>query len=844
MSPGKSFAKRRHATMACVPCRESKVKCDGAKPACSNCANRNRDCRYQAVDKRKLPLRVAIELLSSRVDQLCSFIRANGLRPPPMSQEKDTALGKVLEMLGLAEINSSLTQQVACESERSLNGGKDTLPEVPNPLPVSTGPSPSHDLERTEPEQCCEPSPETQIVCPGKFQNISTLSSAVEDETPNLSLYRDLPGIQPNNDPGNWTWQLGADTCIMPTSPYMHNFLSHSTPSGPLDATVEDISQSLEPIIADDDRTLVDEPSSPEDIEGLIDELSDRVGTLQVGPGGQTQFYGPTSTFNLVDMLATTNSRTHFTAQNDALECSRRLGSHKAVPAVLEEHLTNLYFSWQDPSFHVVDRRTYEAAKAKWYAMGDTPYYSESLRNAMCALGASFETRYHPNFITFPKSLVDFFGDRAKALLEVELDSPCVATVQALVICSSLEVGSGREARGWLYSGMAIRLAFNLALHLDMSSYVSNGVITLADADLRRTVFWAAYTVDHQLGFHLGRPFRTNMEDVTVGKPINNASRREPDRWTPYVSPDSMYAGSGVPDCLEGLCEEQVNLCEIMAPCGDILYGTSSISKVVLQQLNERIVAKLLNWKARLPLSLQINLDDQSTAYIPQVLLLHMQYYQNIIYAHRPWMSKSHLQPQPPKGPGHGHARKMCIQSAIAIAKILVMYETRYTLRRIHTKAVAITSSAVLLLLFAAVTEYPSREPGRTGIAGHLSTCFRALDEFAISWPSASRAKDLLLRLQRRWEIRTRPRKGCYRVEGSILGPTEQSSSPMGLHGPTSKDHETSREEIGPHGDINIDTDIDWMLMPEGKSPSENRAADLYSLLSNPVTIHPERGSI
>lgn len=43
---------------------------------------------------------------------------------------------------------------------------------------------------------------------------------------------------------------------------------------------------------------------------------------------------------------------------------------------------------------------------------------------------------------------------------------------------------------------MAIRLAFNLALHLDMSSYVSGGLITPADADLRRTVFWAAYTVD------------------------------------------------------------------------------------------------------------------------------------------------------------------------------------------------------------------------------------------------------------------------------------------------------------------------------------------------------------
>lgn len=70
-----------------------------------------------------------------------------------------------------------------------------------------------------------------------------------------------------------------------------------------------------------------------------------------------------------------------------------------------------------------------------------------------CALGAAFEARYHPTFITFPKSLSEFFADRAKTLLEIELDSPCVATVQALVILSSHEAASNRDARGWLYSG-------------------------------------------------------------------------------------------------------------------------------------------------------------------------------------------------------------------------------------------------------------------------------------------------------------------------------------------------------------------------------------------------------
>lgn len=70
-----------------------------------------------------------------------------------------------------------------------------------------------------------------------------------------------------------------------------------------------------------------------------------------------------------------------------------------------------------------------------------------------CSLGAAFETRYHPSFVTFPKTLGEFFGDRAKELLEIELDSPCVATVQALVILSSHEIGVGSDTRGWLYSG-------------------------------------------------------------------------------------------------------------------------------------------------------------------------------------------------------------------------------------------------------------------------------------------------------------------------------------------------------------------------------------------------------
>lgn len=44
--------------------------------------------------------------------------------------------------------------------------------------------------------------------------------------------------------------------------------------------------------------------------------------------------------------------------------------------------------------------------------------------------------------------------------------------------------------------GMAIRLAFVLALHQDLSTYVQKGLVSEAEVELRRTVFWAACVGD------------------------------------------------------------------------------------------------------------------------------------------------------------------------------------------------------------------------------------------------------------------------------------------------------------------------------------------------------------
>lgn len=191
-----------------------------------------------------------------------------------------------------------------------------------------------------------------------------------------------------------------------------------------------------------------------------------------------------------------------------------------------------------------------------------------------------------------------------------------------------------------------------------------------------------------------------------------------------------------------------------------------------------------------------------------------MHYHQAIIHAHRPWISKSAIQPQPAQGPGHTHARKMCVDSATAIAKLLHLYELRYTFRRMNIQAVAITCSAALMLIFASVLNRDFHHDQET--VAHLNLCFRALEEFGFSWESAKRAQNFLVHMQSLWETRIRPYRSAKRA--MTEAPEKyQAQSPQSKRtrvSPASSDHRNSQEAHEAVDDsIDFDSeDFDWLL--------------------------------
>ncbi|PYI11291.1 fungal-specific transcription factor [Aspergillus sclerotiicarbonarius CBS 121057] len=772
-------APRKHVTTACVPCRESKIRCDGATPNCHNCEKKGKECKYQhGDDKRKVSLRAATELFSARIDQLCQFIYDSGLEPPPMKPEDESGMNRVLDTLqiprGLAKRRDSVT---------SIGHNAPPQPAVTQ-SPDHTSPPPpsvSRQMGVTESAPAVS-SPSHSVLSNQRFLPLVEKS---QDPMNTLALN---PGLSTNYPSTHWGFTLPTAESLDALYANIDGASSRSNENSLSPDSLQftpDISQQPGVLLSqawndrDNDSDSGEEDEAEKDV---IEQISHRIGTLKIAGDGHLRFYGATSNLNLVDVSATQQRQRPDarTVRHDGQDILNHLRVGQPVDPTLEDHLVELYFTWQNPSTYVVDKDMYMDARTKWRnELIDTPFYSEVLTNAMCAIGSAFEARYHPTFITFPKSLSEFFADRAKALLEIELDSPCVATVQALVILSSHEGSSNRDARGWLYSGMSMRLAFDLGLHLDTTPYVEKGDISAHEADVRRIAFWGSYTADHFWGFYLGRPFRMNAGDITIPKPASDLGAQKEGMWYPYglpMKPDALENGLKNPN--ELISRQFAVLWEIISPVGHILYGCSDIPRHDLQRLCHRVTDDLFAWKANLPSNLDIDLGNDNAPKLPHLLVLHMQYHQIVIFTHRPWVSKSYIQPRSPRqGPGYHHARRMCVESSIAIARLLHIYEKHYTFRRMNNQVVAIIFSAALMLLYVTIS---SSRPGgdssssNAEMVAYLNLCFRALDEIGQSFENAKRTRDFLVSLQRRWQAHMR-RSGALKRQTSHQISSQQS---------------------------------------------------------------------
>lgn len=243
------------------------------------------------------------------------------------------------------------------------------------------------------------------------------------------------------------------------------------------------------------DPAAGDESSAP--VDQFETELSGKMSEVLLG--GSRKFIGGTS--NLIFLPP--GSELH---ESDSLADQPAQGVINDAPPVrrwtqvtendsLIGHLLTMYFTWHYPFFTVLAKDVFYQD----YVRGiSSPYCSALLVNAMLALGCHFSS--WPGAFADPQisaTAGDHFFKEAKRLIleNDEHENAKLCTVQAFALMSLREAGCGREGKGWVYSGLSFRMAFDLGLNVDATN---RGAHSLGDeeVDARRITFWGCYLID------------------------------------------------------------------------------------------------------------------------------------------------------------------------------------------------------------------------------------------------------------------------------------------------------------------------------------------------------------
>ncbi|KAH7127308.1 fungal-specific transcription factor domain-containing protein [Dactylonectria macrodidyma] len=657
---------KKYVSNACLNCRRRKVKCDGNEE-CSNCLTSKLVCIYNVnADMRsRISAKKAITGLEARVAQLEGVLREENIEQPPHPFPASP--------VNPAGMNDSGLSPPETESYGDMGEANDV--------------------------------PQTKSATTVRVNNDTESPASVSHDMPALPL--SSPPREPNKVPEESDFPPENGRRL--PSPYYQS--NNETP-----AEQFLLLHSLEPPNTQLDMSPVNQVCRAEPLEEgckITSLLSARMGSLRIAEDGGLRYYGPTSNLHVhQDGFQSLSRSTIRNVEREGMQALERLGLNQEVPVALEIHLAKLYFTWEDPAIHVVDEETFFHEKRQW-TLQETPssYYSETLNNAICAIGASLAAGEPMNV---PEPAADFFLSRAKALLDIEMDSPTVATVQALVVMSASEAAFTRDSRGWLYSGK---------------------------------IMWSLY---------VGRPWGMGIQNVTVPQPNSRLDEIERRMWKPYPSAGSHAAVSenGIFFPLHACTAAIITLCEFMRRINTTLYCDTMIGIEALVQFFTVTKQELLNWHENLETSMSIDHSSSTSVHAPAVLQLHMQFYATIILLHRPYLSNQLKQRADMLGSladreALRNVAVDCVSAAHQISEILRCYQRQHSLRRTNIQIVHIILTAALIFLHAICTrEYTE---SRVSLRD-LQFCCHALGEIGQCYGNATRALEVIILVKSEWQ--------------------------------------------------------------------------------------------
>lgn len=360
--------------------------------------------------------------------------------------------------------------------------------------------------------------------------------------------------------------------------------------------------------------------------------IRSRTGHLRkLRDGKAAEFYGATSFFQISpsdaqDHASVTNMSPHTGAapiSEDDMEPFISLPLEHYIKEQLTfapssdvcRQLMATFFQYQY-QYHMCVYREYFLRD---YDAGQGPYYSDLLMYAICAMGA-----LACEDVALQQLSSLFFNKAQELLYGSALESPNLTTLQALILLGHREIGYGKTSKGWLFSGMAFRLAHEMGLHLDPNNWNGSDDSRIDREILRRT-YWAAFIADKQLSLYFGRPPALYPGESDVR---NTERIPYPPEWESLLN---TYIQNGTSEsayedgiALVAAWKQKVELCKILHKMITEVFENRNINndETILATSVEEIHVSLTKWLAELPAKLHWN--QWVVGSVPP-LVLHLQ---------------------------------------------------------------------------------------------------------------------------------------------------------------------------------------------------------------------------
>ncbi|KAG9304377.1 hypothetical protein G9A89_019939 [Geosiphon pyriformis] len=528
---------------------------------------------------------------------------------------------------------------------------------------------------------------------------------------------------------------------------------------------------------AQKDKSLVSSSSSMDSCENMngsdgksVEDLNEVMGVLSIDENNQVRYHGRSSGFYLLKksnkykdgVLRVLNQGSYWgprqvVASNTEFELLKHPELTELPSKEIFEHLFEIYFTHIHPIIPIIYKPTF------FNKLKNKDNLSHLLLNAIFALSSRYSDHSEikkPQ--EKPETVGSIFFERAKALLDFEYDNSRLSTVQALILLSLRDYGTGKVSRAWMYAGMSIRMAQDMGLHRNTEKWDPIN-FSHEEKETRKRVFWGCFILDRISSANIGRPLAIDEQDVDASYP----SEEEEDEnellpfkmdHTDYFVSSPIFSSKSIeglptikslsiptssrPDATiqeskyKSHCISHFNalvkLCEIIGRIIHNIYAIRSTAKSNKESVLSILDSSLTLWFTTLPAHLQYNPAAIDKPPSPVTITLHIMYYSILMLLHRPYLPATN----------QSHDKYTSAANSLTdLAEILVKDGTmQYTM---NSTVYAIFMAGVLHTYNATQPEANVSQPAKA----NLAKCLKALEELKKTWVNAYKYSDLLMEL-------------------------------------------------------------------------------------------------